>query len=85
MAGIGFFIGRKVRREKIACGGVRDFCELAVECALEDKVLAEHLRDRQNHLHVRNVRQDFRDHAFGPGNGAFLLATRTEATTFSGR
>jgi hypothetical protein len=74
IAGIGFFIGRKVRREKLACRGVRDFCELAVECALEEKVLAEQLRDRENHLPVRNVRQDFRDHALGPGNGAFLPA-----------
>ena len=55
IAGIGFFIGRKVRREKLACGGVCDLCELAVECALEEKVLAEHLRDRKNDLQVRDI------------------------------
>ena len=49
------FAGRKVRREKLACGGVCDLCELAVECALEEKVLAEHLRDRKNDLQVRDI------------------------------
>jgi len=75
----------ELRGEELACGGIGDLGELAVECAVEEKVFAEHLRDRKNHLQVRDVGQDFGDHALGPCNGASLPATRTEPPCLSGK